>query len=525
MKVTEQIEAMEVSSTNPMRFLVVTRVLAATLMIPLLILYADLCGEGIVINSCIIKRENNHWEGDLLIPDSLETGIYLFRVYTGNYDGKSEVATKLLTVINRFGNNKTNELRKLELGYKPLDLIRQIPENAGAAINIQSRSSEFPANSTINLSIEQNSDKLSSGISLSVYKIPDEVVASESQLNAESEVVHSTLRQTKIFNKLTLTGKIVDKESREPVAGETVLFSVPDTIPQINYAITEADGEFLFEVDGYYGTQNVILQTLSKDRKLEIILHPNLLEPPLKIPFYLSEELEKSEFVTLSVKRTIVSNAYNVTEVTAKTTTSFKYPFYGKPSNIVIPDRYVDLNDFEEINKELLPLCRIKKEKNSATLKIYDPDNFITFESPWVIVDGVPVFDIKLLFPFNSQKILRIETQTQTRCYGGLYIDGALSVFTREGNYANLPLPVNAIRNEFSTFHHQQEYVNWDGKKESLFPDFRDVLYWNPDVAPTSGENTQTVQGSCEKGNYVAIAQAMDEDGIIYRSVYRFVVK
>jgi len=44
MKVTEQIEAMEVSSTNPMRFLVVTRVLAATLMIPLLILYADAMG-------------------------------------------------------------------------------------------------------------------------------------------------------------------------------------------------------------------------------------------------------------------------------------------------------------------------------------------------------------------------------------------------------------------------------------------------------------------------------------------------
>ena len=44
MKVTEQIEAMEVSSTHPMRFLVVTRVMAATLMIPLLILYADALG-------------------------------------------------------------------------------------------------------------------------------------------------------------------------------------------------------------------------------------------------------------------------------------------------------------------------------------------------------------------------------------------------------------------------------------------------------------------------------------------------
>jgi len=44
MKVTEQIDAMEVSSANPMRFLVVTRVLAATLMIPLLVLYADFLG-------------------------------------------------------------------------------------------------------------------------------------------------------------------------------------------------------------------------------------------------------------------------------------------------------------------------------------------------------------------------------------------------------------------------------------------------------------------------------------------------
>ena len=44
MKVTEQIDAMEVSSTNPMKFLVVTRVLVATLMIPILVLYADALG-------------------------------------------------------------------------------------------------------------------------------------------------------------------------------------------------------------------------------------------------------------------------------------------------------------------------------------------------------------------------------------------------------------------------------------------------------------------------------------------------
>lgn len=44
MKVTEQIDAMEVSATNPMKYLVVTRVMAATLMLPILVLFADAFG-------------------------------------------------------------------------------------------------------------------------------------------------------------------------------------------------------------------------------------------------------------------------------------------------------------------------------------------------------------------------------------------------------------------------------------------------------------------------------------------------
>lgn len=41
MKVTEQIDAMEVSGTNPFKYLIVTRVLACTLMIPVLVVLAD----------------------------------------------------------------------------------------------------------------------------------------------------------------------------------------------------------------------------------------------------------------------------------------------------------------------------------------------------------------------------------------------------------------------------------------------------------------------------------------------------
>ncbi|CAM3608561.1 ABC transporter permease [Flavobacterium psychrophilum] len=44
MKVTEQIDAMEVSAINPYRYLVITRILATTLMVPILVLFADFIG-------------------------------------------------------------------------------------------------------------------------------------------------------------------------------------------------------------------------------------------------------------------------------------------------------------------------------------------------------------------------------------------------------------------------------------------------------------------------------------------------
>jgi len=59
MKVTEQIDAMEVSGTNPFRYLVITRVAATTLMLPLLVIMADgvaIFGSYLAVN---IKDETS----------------------------------------------------------------------------------------------------------------------------------------------------------------------------------------------------------------------------------------------------------------------------------------------------------------------------------------------------------------------------------------------------------------------------------------------------------------------------------
>jgi phospholipid/cholesterol/gamma-HCH transport system permease protein len=54
MQVTEQIDAMEVSGTRPFSYLVVTRIISATLMLPILVIYADcvaLLGSFVMVNA------------------------------------------------------------------------------------------------------------------------------------------------------------------------------------------------------------------------------------------------------------------------------------------------------------------------------------------------------------------------------------------------------------------------------------------------------------------------------------------
>ncbi len=98
MKVTEQIDAMEVSATNPMRFLVSTRVLATTLMVPLLVIYADaiaLFGSyfAININSYIsstlffdhVFKTINYSD---VIPATIKTFVFGFAIgIIGSYKG------------------------------------------------------------------------------------------------------------------------------------------------------------------------------------------------------------------------------------------------------------------------------------------------------------------------------------------------------------------------------------------------------------------------------------------------------
>ena len=104
MKVTEQIDAMEVSGTNPFKYLVVTRILATTLMLPILVisgdaisLYGSFLVENVKGNVSFVLYFNqvfNNLEFGDLIPATIKSFFFGFAIgiigcfkgyYSNNY--------------------------------------------------------------------------------------------------------------------------------------------------------------------------------------------------------------------------------------------------------------------------------------------------------------------------------------------------------------------------------------------------------------------------------------------------------
>jgi phospholipid/cholesterol/gamma-HCH transport system permease protein len=98
MNVTEQIDAMQVSGTNPFKYLVVTRIVAATLMLPILVVLADTIGllgsfvgvnlKGDVSAHLFFSQIFQSLEFGDLIPAFVKTFFFGFAIgLIGCYEG------------------------------------------------------------------------------------------------------------------------------------------------------------------------------------------------------------------------------------------------------------------------------------------------------------------------------------------------------------------------------------------------------------------------------------------------------
>lgn len=481
------------------------------------ILFVDVCGEGYIISSRILKQKNSHWDGKISLPDTLQTGIYLLRAYIGNNRGEPTLVSEPVTVFNRFGNNEINTIRQSKPGYQPLiqQHHTQLPESTQLKTNASGKT--FSTQHEIEFWVENSLTHPVGGISFSVFKT--DLTTDSNDLSVPHYDPFSKSDFIKIFPQLILSGRLLHASTRQPAADETILLSIPDSIANVNYTISDSTGEFKFMLDHSYGLQDMIVQTMNKQIDFQLTLNPILLLPPNQIPFYIPAQTESGEFTQLAIQRTTLHQAYGTSMVSESKKAEVKIPFYGWCNNRVYPEIFVPLNNFNEIAFEILPTVRYRLDKDSCYVRLWDPVSKGFFYNPWILVDGVPIFNPAHLNVLHSEMIKWIEIQPQVRCYGNLFIEGVLSIQTFHSDYSDVEFPKNAIRRQIDTFY------EFNVQAETEQPLFRDILYWNPVLNSNERVQTVKVKSSFEKGTYVAIAQTVDQSGQVQQSVFQFNVE
>lgn len=474
------------------------------------VLFIDVCGEGYTLEKSILSKNGASWKGKIMLNDSIQSGIYLLRAYTGTSDGRLSITSLPLTVINRFGKQEVNRQRaQTGLPFNPFYTV----SNQGTALRLQAPAGKIPAGDTLSLTIKHSGEQLTSGLSLSVFKTDIEKAKNENPPFVPNEFVPGKQR---IYDRLYLAGNVRDS-LKQALSGELLWLSFPDSIPDIDYTYSDSSGYFRFDINHLTGAQTAIVQLADKTKKANITYEDSHLPPPAKIPLYLSAETMKSELIRLAPLRAQIHLTYRSQTTVNKQNNSDHaclLPFYGRAQKNFDPSIYIQLDSFEEIAHELLVNVRYKVRRQKTNIELWNPYQKKLFENPMILVDGVPV-EAGSINQLSSTSIGTIDLQPQDRSYGELHINGLMAIHTRSGEFPLTMLPANALNIDL------QAYVI----EQNATPDqpfFSDVLFWEPTLKLHGESTIIEVVSSLETGCYQAIVQGIDNQGVLQRATCFF---
>lgn len=478
------------------------------------IVYIDLCGfSGKHIAGAKLIVENHRAEGTIQIPDSLRTGTYLLRTFY-NQDHQKKLHLRDLLIANRFedfSNTFTGQLKKMDS-----DLL---VENAGIKITVPDTIKEREKN-TLKLALKQGlSEHLEGGLCISISKYSKSFKSAENYYTGQIQSNESSIEEK---NGLIISGKVINKENRLPVADAVVYLSVSDSVPGFQYHITGKDGSFHFLLKNTYGTLPVVIQAIKDEEndQLKIMLDEkfNFMLPQFPVKT-LEKDNEMAEELKISTEAFTYSKIFNDQPLASKTL--FKpnvnsLLFYGEPTYVVIPDEFYNLPDFTEISRELLVGVKFRDKNNKLSLNLMDPEVGQYFEDQaFLLVDGIPVQDLSVIKDMGTNDISWIHTVLEYRLFGDITFPGVVSIHTKREGLNWLKESDRMIKHDFEGL--QLKESTTEIKVPGNYPDLRPLLLWEPNSNP-SQEMEFDFRSSDITGDYIIKVTGKKKSGELIQS-------
>ncbi|RIY10009.1 hypothetical protein D0T11_10695 [Hymenobacter rubripertinctus] len=318
--------------------------------------------------------------------------------------------------------------------------------------------------------------------------------------------------------------KLTRAGTDQPYPDLLTYLSVPGRLVRLYNARSNAAGIVQFETPDVFGSPTVVLQT---DPRQDSTCQITLLSPfsarfaPLAAPpFALVPRFEQA-YARRHLQTRVQALYANRQQLPYLAATPDSTPFYGRPGESYLLDRYTRFKVLEEVLREYVQEVAVRIRPDGFHLKVVDKLNSTVFtENPMVLLDGVPVFNMNKVMALNPLKIRRLDVIDSRYVHGGATYSGLVSLSTYEGNLEGFALDPRVLIQEYEGRQQQREFYSpryeTPQQKQSRRPDFRELLYWNPQVTTTTADGAgQTLEfyTGDQPGRYRVVVQGLAATG------------
>ena len=320
-----------------------------------------------------------------------------------------------------------------------------------------------------------------------------------------------------------VNGRVIDKRNGLIARKIMTYLTVPGKKFQFESAISDSSGKILFNTRPLYGRHPIILQTnYSIDSNFRIDLDNPFSEqysetsPP---SFVFSPDIKK-DLLQRSIEVQIQDNdpGHGNTDFLPPVTDD-SLAFYGIPDNSYNLDDYTRFGTMEEVMREYVNGVMVRLNEGNFSYRVWN-STFLNyfFNSPLILLDGLPVFSINKIVAFDPLKIRKIDVVTKKYFLGPSISEGIVSYSTYKGDLGGFPVDPNCIVIDYQGLEEKREfyaprYEN-EEQKESRLPDLRNVLHWAPDIkTDSSGKATVSFYTSDLQGKFIIVLQGLSGSG------------
>jgi hypothetical protein len=447
----------------------------------------------------------------LEIPSDILTGNYYARAYTQymrNFDKKQFYTTEL-TIINP------------DLPAK--DVIQAIVKDTTApvtnsdAIGIHVPSTVFQTNSPVEIEL---TGKNNTRVSVSVIRKGsyDRSAVGVNNYYKSSKDSSLGLKWFPEIRSVSISGKLLDKQTQRPLKQVMLYASIIDSVKQFHAAKTNEEGAFVFSLINLHDDHQVYI---GADEDATILVNPDF-AAGLPSADYTDMKLDSAKLALINEMyvNEQVSTIYKDENATVKTyLDTLPDPFKGSMEIVYFKD-YVALPNMTDMFNEIVPYTKVKTRKGKTYIQLADKTDKSFFDHSLVLLDNIPFHNHATLLNIPPSKINSVGVIPRPYVYGGQIINGVISIKSKDGNLAGLPLPEDIVVVDYITYHPEEKIIyTKENKSPTEKPGFKNTLYWNPEVELKDGRQLIQFYSGGYLADYDVVIRGLDEKGNAFTEI------